>query len=264
MHPTLKELFDLTGKTAMVTGGSGYLGRMMVEALAEAGATVLMADIQETALAAAAKEFAPGLKIVPICGDMLSETGIRQCFAKAIAQLGQLDILVNCAYAGPTPELDEAAFADFAKGLETSVAAYAFTAQLAAREMRQAGGGSIVNIGSMYGQVTGYPEVYKDIAKPNSVVYQTGKAGILHLTKYMAVYWAKDRIRVNAISPGPFPHPHADKKMDTFRERLSQKSPMGRIGEAWEIKGAVVFLASQASSYITGQNIQVDGGWTVW
>ena len=116
----------------------------------------------------------------------------------------------------------------------------------------------------MYGLVTGYPEVYEGLTSPNSIVYQAGKAAIIHMTHYMAVYWARDRIRVNCITPGAFPNKSAQEKMPELMRRLEAKTPMARIGQPWELKGAAVFLASQASSYMTGQNLIVDGGWTLW
>ena len=238
--------------------------RLPTDALAQAGAKVAMVDIDQSSLDAAMQRLDNNPMIMPVRADMLEESSIQKCVADVIAKLGRLDILINCAHRCTTPELDDATMADFTEAGNNIVGAYTCTAQQAGKQMRKTGGGSIINIGSMYGKVTGYPDVYKGICKPNSVVYQTGKAGVLHLTEYMAVYWAKDNIRVNAISPGPFPPPKALAELAGFEERLAAKVPLGRIGKAWEVKGAAVFLASEASSYITGQNLQIDGGWCVW
>jgi gluconate 5-dehydrogenase len=116
-------------------------------------------------------------------------------------------------------------------------------------------------LGSMYGLVGSYPDAYEGICSASPVAYHTLKGGILHMTRHLAVYWARDGIRVNALSPGPFPSPQVPQALV---ERLCKKSPMGRAGRAHELKGAVVFLASDASSYMTGQNLVVDGGWTAW
>jgi len=120
---------------------------------------------------------------------------------------------------------------------------------------------SIIMLGSMYGLVGSYPESYEGLVPASPVAYQTLKGGIVQMTRHLAVYWAKENIRVNCLSPGPFPGAQADSEMV---ERLRQKSPMGRMGVPEELNGAIVFLASDASSYMTGQNLIIDGGWTAW
>ncbi len=125
---------------------------------------------------------------------------------------------------------------------------------------RQASG-SVIFVGSMYGVVGSYPEAYAGIGAANPVAYQTLKAGVVQMTRHLAVYWADDRVRVNCLSPGPFPQPQAPAELI---ERLTQKSPLRRMGQPHELKGAVVFLASEASSYLTGHNLLIDGGWSAW
>ena len=120
---------------------------------------------------------------------------------------------------------------------------------------------SIILLGSMYGVVGSYPDAYEGICAASPVAYHALKGGIVHLTRHLAVYWAKDGVRVNCLSPGPFPSPQAPAGLV---ERLKTKSPLGRMGLPYELKGAIVFLASDASSYMTGQNLIVDGGWTAW
>src|SRR5690606_27158224 len=115
--------------------------------------------------------------------------------------------------------------------------------------------------GSMYGQVGSYPEAYEGLGPASPVAYHALKGGILHLGRHLAVYWAPDNIRVNCLSPGPFPSPAVPEELP---QRLSAKSPMGRMGQPHELKGALVFLASDAASYVTGHNLVVDGGWTAW
>jgi gluconate 5-dehydrogenase len=121
--------------------------------------------------------------------------------------------------------------------------------------------GSIVNIGSMYGQVGSYPDAYQDICGASPVSYHVLKGGIIHMTRHLAVYWARDHVRVNCLSPGPFPGKSAP---EGLVERLEVRSPMGRMGQPHELKGALLLLASDAGSYMTGQNVTVDGGWTAW
>lgn len=272
MSRNVKDLFDLTGKVAVVTGGSGWLGTEFSEALAQAGAKVVVVDYNAESLEAMVLQFKnDGLDAVGVAADIIgSEKSIRECIDKIAADCGRLDILVNCAldFSKSSAELDQITGEHFEKGFRNSTS-YAIASQQAVKHMRKVAGGTIINIGSMYGMVTSYPKVYKDVAAPNPVTYSADKAAVIHMTRYMAVFWAEDNIRVNSICPGPFPN--KDRKefadnpqMSKFVERLDEKVPLGRTGKPWELKGAVTFLASDASSYITGQNIVVDGGWTVW
>jgi gluconate 5-dehydrogenase len=156
----------------------------------------------------------------------------------------------------------------------TDVSPQQFTRQLAnatgyftlARELRQhlverRAPGTVIMIGSMYGVVASYPDAYAELGPASPVAYQTLKGGVIQMTRHLAAYWAADHIRVNCLSPGPFPSAQAPAELVA---RLAEKSPMRRMGQPRELKGAVVFLASEASSYLTGQNLLVDGGWTAW
>jgi NAD(P)-dependent dehydrogenase (short-subunit alcohol dehydrogenase family) len=139
---------------------------------------------------------------------------------------------------------------------------------LLAREVGQwmaaAGRGSMVLFSSMYGSVSPDPRIYQSPMNSNPLEYGVGKAGIQQMARYLAVHWGRSGVRVNCISPGPFPNPTVQEKNPHFMERLAAKSPMGRIGQSHEIAGSVAFLLSDAASYITGQNLAVDGGWTAW
>ncbi len=183
---------------------------------------------------------------------------------KSVSEFGRLDILVHAAFPFPSQSLEEITFEQLDQGFHNGPSANMVAAQQAAIHMRKTGGGTIINIGSMYGLVSHYPEMYEGHATPLAVTYTAGKAAIIHMTRHMAVYWAKDNIRVNCISPGPFPQRELSQRMPEFVERIRKKVPLGKIGQPWELKGAAVFLASAASSFITGQNIIIDGGWTVW
>lgn len=272
MSRNVKDLFDLSGKVAVVTGGAGWLGSEFSEALGQAGAKIVVVDYNAESLEAMVSRLKDdGLDAVGVAADIIgSEKSIRECIDKIAADCGRLDVLVNCALdvSGSYAELDEVTGEHFEKGFRNS-ASYSIASQQAVKHMRKVAGGAIINIGSMYGMVTSYPKVYKDITAPNSITYSADKAAVIHMTRYMAVFWAEDNIRVNSISPGPFPNRDkkeyaGNTKMSKFFERLDEKVPLGRTGKPWELKGAIAFLASDASSYITGQNIVVDGGWTVW
>lgn len=265
MNQSVQNLFDLSGKVAVITGGSGWLGSAMSQALAEAGAHVVILDINNDAITTLIDSFKKEkLAVTGMCIDVMQDKPLRAAIDKIATDWDRLDILINCAYAGPTPLLDDVQFEDIDKGLHNGPSAYCIAAQQAAKHMRVVGRGSIINIGSMYGMVTGYPDVYEGLTSPSSIVYQAGKAAIIHMTRYMAVYWAKDNIRVNCISPGPFLQRDTPERMPEFARRIAEKVPMQRYGKTYEIKGAAVFLASAASSFMTGQNIVIDGGWTSW
>lgn len=267
-HPeskSLKELFDLTGKVALIIGGTGYLGTAMSEALAEAGARVAIGSRNQQRADAAASRLPgePEKHLGMVC-DMADERSIRQCVEQVAERFGSLNILVNGVTRGSRAKLDQATKQDLNELLDVDLVGPFIAAQQAARHMRAAGGGTIINIGSMYGIVGSYPEVYEGVDNVSPPAYHAAKGGLIHLTRYQAVYWAKDHIRVNCISPGPFPRPVQFAGRNKFLPRLAERVPMGRIGMNWEIKGAVVFLASEASSFVTGHNLVIDGGWTAW
>ena len=261
-EPSLRELFDLSGKVAIVTGGAGYLGTAMSEALADAGARVVVASRDLAKCERLAKlmgAYHLGLQL-----DQDKPESITALVEETVKRMGRVDVLVNNAYRGTLPSIDSATPEDFDKSLHTGVTGYFLLAREAAKHMRAVGGGSVVNIASMYGLVASYPEVYVGFDAKSPPNYHATKGAVVHLTRHLAVYWAKDNIRVNTISPGPFPHDTTRAAMPEFIRRLETKVPMGRMGEAWELKGAVAFLASRASSYMTGQNLVIDGGWTAW
>ena len=263
MEPTVQSLFDLSGRVALVTGGAGWLGRAICHALAEVGARVVVASRNLKRCQAVADELAAGALAFPL--DVNDEAAVRRCVDRTVEEAGRIDVLVNNAYSGSRAGIDDSTSDDFQGAMRTGVTAYFIAAQQAVRHMRrQGGGGSIINNASMYGLVASYPDAYEGLDVNSPPNYHAVKGAVIHLTRHLAVYWAKDRIRVNAISPGPFPHDHVSTHQDEFLRRLTTKVPLGRMGEPHELKGAAVFLASEASSYMTGQNIVIDGGWTAW
>lgn len=261
---TVQQLFDLTGKTALVTGGTGYLGTAFGDALAEAGAGVVISSTRsERGQAAAARLPSPGGAMhYSVVLDQADPDSIREGFNAAVEAAGKIDVLVNNGLDAVGKDLADITFEEFLKHQGNTAAYFELARLLHDHVVERSAPGSVINLGSMYGQVGSYPDAYEGLCTASPVAYQAHKGGTIQITRHLAVYWARDHVRVNCLSPGPFPNP--SKVSETLLERLSTKLPMKRMGEPWELKGALVFLASEASSYLTGQNLTLDGGWTAW
>jgi gluconate 5-dehydrogenase len=264
-EPTIHQMFDLAGKTALVTGGTGYLVRSMCRALAEAGASVMVADIPK--MREQASQFAGELPTVgdakhdAVDLDYMDDGSVRQCVAAVVKKSGKIDILVNAGYERVTSDWKDVSLEQFNRQMANATGCFLLAREVRNHAVERGAPASIINIGSMYGIVGSYPDAYQDVPMASPVAYHCLKGGVLSMSRHLAVYWADDKVRVNVLSPGPFPAPSVDKRMI---ERLSSKSPMRRMGKPYELKGALVFLASDASSYMTGQNLIVDGGWMAW
>jgi NAD(P)-dependent dehydrogenase (short-subunit alcohol dehydrogenase family) len=262
-EPTIHELFDLSGKVALITGATGYLGSAMARALSEAGASVVISSRdKERAQAAAGK--------LPVVGsachhgirlDHQDAASVEQGFADALALAGKIDVLVNNGNEAQGKDWTNITAEEFTRQLANATGYFLLARLTRDHVVARGAPASIVMLGSMYGLVGSYPDAYEGVCPPSPVGYHALKGGIIHLTRHLAVYWARDRIRVNCLNPGPFP---TDKAPAGMVERLCTKSPMRRMGKPQELKGAIVFLASDASSYMTGQNLTIDGGWTAW
>ncbi|MFI4850972.1 MAG: SDR family NAD(P)-dependent oxidoreductase [Gimesia chilikensis] len=262
-EPTIQQLFDLTGKTILISGASGYLGGAMSRGLAEAGARLVVSSrSQERAEQTASNLPDPNdVGHLGVALDHMEADSIEEGFAAALEAAGEIDVLVNNGN-DPVGEDWRNVTADaFNRHLQNATGYFLLARKLRDHLVAREARGSVIMIGSMYGVVGSYPEAYEGICAASPVAYHTMKGGLIHQTRHLSVYWAKDGVRVNCLSPGPFP---SEKAPAGLAERLSEHSPMGRMGSPAELKGAVVFLASEASSYITGQNLLVDGGWTAW
>ncbi|MBI1313440.1 SDR family oxidoreductase [bacterium] len=262
-EPTVFELFDLTGRVALITGGTGYLGTSLARTLAEAGATVVIAsrDADRAQLAATQLPSPGGASHIGVALNQLDENSLNAGFDDAVKQAGQVDILINNGQQGHALDLTNVTAEAFNQDLQNATGYFLLARRLRDHVVSRGTAGSIVMIGSMYGVVGSYPDAYDGVCVASPVQYHTLKGGIVHMTRHLAVYWARDNVRVNCLSPGPFP---SDKAPAEMVERLHTKSPMGRMGQPHELKGALLLLASDAGSYITGQNLLVDGGWTAW
>ncbi len=258
------DLFSLRGRVAIVTGACGWLGSAMSRALAEAGATMVVTSRDAEQAAQFAAQL-PGEGHIGIGFEQGDTDTIPGFVADVVRRLGRIDVLINNAYGGTAPDIDNATAEDFDRSYHTGATAYFLLAREVTNHLRERQApGSIVNIASMYGVVASYPTAYEDLPTNSPPNYHGLKGAVVHLTRHLAAYWAPYNIRVNAISPGPFPKADTIAKLPEFNERLEQKVPLGRMGQPEELKGAVVLLASDAGSYITGQNLLVDGGWTAW
>lgn len=257
------QLFDLGGQVALVTGASGYLGAALAEALAEAGARVVVGSRQlDKAQQAAEKLTGPQAgKHLAVVIDHMDEASIESGFGQAIEQAGQIDILVNNGHEPCAADWTTVTGEQFTRQLSNATGYFLLARKLREHAVERGAPASVIMLGSMYGLVASYPEAYQGIGPASPAAYHALKGGIVHLTRHLAVYWAADGVRVNCLSPGPFPAPGVSQELVA---RLEQRVPLGRMGEPHELKGAVVFLASRASSYVTGQNLVVDGGWTAW
>jgi len=261
--PTIDELFDLRGRVALVTGASGWLGGAMAAALAEAGADVVAASrrAESGREAADALPTDRGNRHHAVVLDQLDEASVDSGFDAAVAAAGKVDVLVNNGHAGDGHDLTDVTAEQFDRVLSNATGWFLLARRLRDHVVERGAGGSVVNIGSMYGQVGSYPEAYEGLCPASPVSYHALKGGVIQMTRHLAVYWARDGVRVNCLSPGPFPPPAVPEGLP---ERLAAKSPMGRMGRPHELKGALLLLAGDAGSYITGQNLTVDGGWTAW
>jgi len=262
-EPTIQQLFDMNGKVALITGASGYLGSAMATALAEAGCRVVVGSRdQETAqrvaetLGGAQDGHHIGVRL-----NQMDEESIDLGFEEAVALAGKIDVLVNNGHEALGADWREVTGEQFSRQLANATGYFLLARRLRDHVVGRKAPGSIVMIGSMYGQVGSYPDAYEGICAASPAAYHALKGGILHLTRHLAVYWARDGVRVNCLSPGPFPPPRISAALV---HRLEGKSPMSRMGLPYELKGALIFLASAAGSYVTGHNLVVDGGWTAW
>ena len=261
---SVRELFDLSGRTALITGASGYLGSAMATALAEAGATVACASRDQDRADAAARLLPTeqGQEHFGVVLDQLDENSCDKGFRSVLERVGEVHVLVNNGQHGPPNDLTDVTTEQFKAQLANAAGYFHLARLVRDQAAKHSAAANIVMIGSMYGVVGSYPDAYEGICSASPVAYHALKGGVIQMTRHLAAYWAKDRVRVNCLSPGAFPNPK--KVPNGLVDRLTPKCPMARMGLPHELKGAVVFLASDASSYMTGQNLVIDGGWTAW
>jgi NAD(P)-dependent dehydrogenase (short-subunit alcohol dehydrogenase family) len=265
MSKSLQELLSLKGRTAVVTGGAGYLGTAMCETLAELGANLVLASRDKEKCERKASELETqfsGIHAVGLGLDLLKKGSAPAFIEEVHKHFPVIDILVNNAWSGNKNSWESINEDDWNYDIDMSLNSVFRLTKAAFEDLKQSRG-VILNVASMYGHIGPDYRIYdgKEFANPPS--YGAAKAGVLQFTRYLASFLSPHGIRVNAMSPGAFPHPPTQKH-EGFMQKLGSKNPMNRIGQPDELKGAVALLCSDAGSYITGQNICVDGGWAIW
>jgi len=271
-------LFSLEGKTALLTGASGFLGRTFAETLLTNGARVIVLG-RSPRLESETKKWANQFgtdRVRMLRIDMYDLEALGDSLDRIATEEARLDILINNAHElGPgtgfnVPEgtLENGTHDQWMRNLTGGVYWAALSVQKIGERMKAANAGSIINISTMYAAVAPSPQLYKGTNFVNPPGYSASKAALLSFTRYVASYWGQHGIRANAILPGPFSNtedvtPNAVPENDGFIERLRARTCLGRIGRPNELAGALLFLASDASSYITGHGLVVDGGWTI-
>ncbi|MEQ1852953.1 MAG: SDR family oxidoreductase [Chthoniobacteraceae bacterium] len=261
--PETSHPFELCGRDVWVIGGAGYLGQPVVMQLAALGGRVLCADLGDRAAAVVA-ENSLGESVAPASLDVRDSAAVGAFATEQIAARGVPHGLVLMTYGSTAKRLEELSEADFDAVNHGNLTSTFLITRAVGEAMAARGSGSIVLFSSMYGTVSPDPRVYEAPMNPNPIEYGVGKAGIQQMARYLAVHWGPRGVRVNSISPGPFPNPEIQRLNPAFIERLAQKSPLARIGQPDEIAGAVAFLLGDAASYVTGHDLAVDGGWKAW
>ncbi|MFA6096760.1 MAG: oxidoreductase [Candidatus Paceibacterota bacterium] len=260
-----KKMFDLGGKVAVVTGGAGLLGSEFCKGLAAYNANVVISDISKENIGKLANTMNKDYpdKAMPLETDITDEGSVREGIQKIVDKFGKIDILVNCAYPRNKDygkKFEEVKLESWSENIDMNLSGVFLMTQLAVEHMKKRKSGSVVNIGSIYGMVGPDFGIYDGTEWTNPVEYSVVKGGVINLTRYLATYLASYGIRVNCISPGGIYN--NDSKI--FLERYAKKTPLGRKAMADEMVGGLVYLASDASTYVTGHNLVIDGGLTIW
>ena len=267
------ELFSLANKVVVVTGGAGLLGQVFCQALVDVGAHVAIVDLDLASAETVAKRInkSDAQKVVAFGSDITSPESVTQMVANVVKQLGRIDVLVNnAASKGSSLDAFFESFEDYSlktwrEVMSVNIDGLFLVAQAVGKQMKKQGGGSIIQTSSIYGVVAPDQRIYEGSeyngrAINTPAVYSASKAAVNGLTSYLSTYWASSKIRVNSLTPGGI----ASGQNSEFNKKYSNRVPLGRMGEASELVGALIYLASDASSYVTGQNLIVDGGLSAW
>jgi NAD(P)-dependent dehydrogenase (short-subunit alcohol dehydrogenase family) len=265
---SIKELMDLNGRVALITGGAGHIGSAMGEALAELGAKIVILDTSQDDCDSESGRIQRLLNVetLSLVIDLSDENAVRSAPDIVFKRFGRLDILANCAALVNTPNMKgwTTAFHEqrsdvWRLALEVNLTAPFILTQIFADALAESGHGSVINVASIYGMVGPDMRLYKGTTLGNAAAYGASKGGLLQLTRWLATVMAP-RVRVNAITPGGVWR----NQPEAFVNRYAERAPLRRMGTEEDFKGVAAYLASDLSAYVTGQNIVVDGGWTTW
>ena len=265
---SVKDLMNLEGRVALVTGGGGHIGSAICDALGELGTSIVVLDLLPKASAetAARVRETRGVETMDLVADLSDEASVRQVPDAVMGRFGRLDILVNCASLVGTSDLKGWAvpFAQqlpeaFRRAVDVGLIGPLTLTQGCADALAALGHGSIINVGSIYGIVGPDMALYEGTEMANPAGYAAAKGGLLQLTRWLATVLAPE-IRVNAVSPGGVWRDQPEE----FHKRYVARTPLRRMAREEDLKGAVAYLASDLSAYVTGHNLVVDGGWTAW
>jgi NAD(P)-dependent dehydrogenase (short-subunit alcohol dehydrogenase family) len=250
-----KDLFRLSGKVIIITGGMGYLGRAISEGLSEFGAYVIVLGRRNLELSLPRIEY--------IECDVQNDLAFQKVVNDVAIRYGKIDGLVNNANSSNREAWEELDVEKWRAGFEGTLTHVFSCSKIVAKHMTNNGQGVIVNNASIFGLLAPNANMYPEGIRGPSAHHAAAKAGVIQLTKFLAAELAKDGVRVNVVTPGWFPQKRGPERPD-FMANVNERIPMGRIGQPSEIVGAFIFLLSEASSYITGQNLIVDGGYSIW
>jgi len=254
-----RDLFDLSGRVAIVTGGAAGIGRQMADALADMGATLVLAARKRERLEQAAEDLnRRGITALPIRCDVANPDDVQNLVADTLGHFGRIDILVNNAGITWGAPAEEMSLADWEKVIRTNVTGTFLCSQAVGRVMIQQQRGKIINVASVAGLFGSPPEIV------DAVGYHASKGAIISFTRDLACKWARYHVYVNALAPGWFPSRMSRWILEHRGERILSHIPLGRFGGEDDLKGAIAFLASDASNYVTGQVLIVDGGLSIW
>ncbi len=259
----MKKLFDLSGKVCVVTGGAGLMGRAYVQGLASFGATVYIAEIDASHADLVARELtAEGLDVKTVTVDIRNEESVARAFERILVENKRIDAWVNNAYPRTKDwelAFEKVPFSSWRQNVDWHLNGYCLCCQKVAEVMKAQKKGSIINIGSTYGIVGPDFSIYEGTPMTMPAAYSAIKGALINFTRYLASYYGAYGVRANCLSPGGI----LDGQPAPFVEAYCRRTPLKRMGTPEDMVGAVVFLASDASSYVTGHNLVVDGGWTV-
>ena len=263
----ISKLFDVSNKVIIITGACGHLGIEYVHGFSQAGANVVIADLDFKNCKKLATEIKNKYNVnpLPIKLDLTSKKSISSLVSNTISKFSKIDVLINNAAYQGNDKLRTTKFEDFPlsawnQGLEVNLTGIFLTCQEVGKIMSKQKYGNIINIASTYGIVAPDQRIYGNSGQNAAAFYSATKAAVINLTRYLASYWRGTGIRVNTLSPGGVKRNQGS----SFIKKYSERTMLGRMAKKDEYVGSLIFLASDASSYMTGSNLIVDGGWTAW